>query len=303
MNDGLIIARLAIGLVFLLIASAQDLKRRRVNDIIWILLGALSMVLIAVQLLVDDTRWEYYLVLVPIAILFFDVFWDRKAIYHEGKFRFVPAPILLYLVAFLVMTWLFLTFNNDIYFLGLFTAPAMILVCYGLYYTRVLRGGADAKAIMSISILMPYYPILNGMPLISMGSQFLDVTSVLFPFGLLVLMNASILFLFSPLAFLFYNIKRGDVRFPQCLFGYRVDIDRVKRFVWVMERLEDDELKISIFPKRRERKRETIRKLKEFGLKKVWVTPQIPFIVPITIGFILSFLIGNIFLGLVLLVA
>lgn len=304
MNEISTVTRLVIGLFFLVIASVQDLRRRRVRDTIWIIMGSLGIVLILSQLFIDNEiiKWEYYLILIPIAILFFDVFWDREPIYQDGKFSFVPLPIFLYIVAILVMIWLLINFNADFYFLKLFTVPVMILVCYGLYYSRLIRGGADAKALICISILMPYYPVLYGLPLIGLEAQFLDVTSVLFPFALVVLLNASILFLFSPLIFLFYNIKRGDVKFPQCLVGYRVDINQVPRFTWLMERVEDGELKRSVFPKKSRNKRENIRRLKEYGLKNVWVTPQIPFIVPLTLGFLISFVVGNVFLGIVLLV-
>jgi preflagellin peptidase FlaK len=297
------LTRFAIGLAFLIFASAQDLKMRRVDDLVWIVLGSLGMMLIAVQLIIDNSRWEYYLVLVPVLVLFFDIFWDREPLYEDGKFRFVPLPIILYVIALAVMILLLVNFNSDNYFLQLFTVPAMILVCYALYYSRVIRGGADAKALVCISILMPLYPVLYGLPLIGMDAQLLDVTSILFPFALLVLLNASILFLFSPLVFLFHNIRSRSVEFPQCLFGYRVDIRRVPRFTWLMERLEGDEVRLSLFPRKNENKREAIRELREFGLEEVWVTPQIPFIVPLCLGFVISFVVGNVFFGLILLFA
>jgi preflagellin peptidase FlaK len=289
-------------MVFLIIASGQDIKRRRVSDNVWLLTGGIGIAIIVAQLLLDGVRWEYYLLLVPIAILFFDVFWDRDAIYQDGRFSFVPLPISLFVVAFVLMIWLFSSFRADNYFLSLFTVPVMILISYGLYYSGLIRGGADAKAIMSISVLVPYYPVLYGLPLISFDPQIMTATSILFPFALLVLMNASILFIFSPPIFLVHNMRKGEAKFPQCLFGYRVNIDEVPRFSWLMESVEDDKLDLSVFPKRRENKREAIRKLRAFGLKKVWVTPQIPFIVPISIGFLISFLVGNVFLGFVLFV-
>jgi len=291
-----------IGIIFLALASAQDLRSRRVNDVVWIVLGSLAIIFIIAQLVTDNARWEYYLVLVPIAILFFDVFWDREAIYQEGKFQFVPLPIALYIISLVVMIWLLLSFYTDTYFLMLFTAPVMILVCYGLYYSRLIKGGADAKALICISILLPYYPVLYGYPMVNPGAPFIEGMSIMFPFALVVLLNASILMLFVPIAFLFYNIGKRSVKFPQCFVGYKVNINRVPRFTWLMERVEDDKIKISVFPKKSGNKLENIRKLKEHGLKEVWVTPQIPFIVPLTLGFIISFVVGNLFLGLVLLI-
>ncbi len=303
MNEALSLTRFAIGLGFLIFASAQDVRSRRVDDLVWQVLGSLGMLLIAVQLLIDGSRWEYYLVLIPVLVLFFDIFWDREPLYEDGEFRFVPLPMIFYIIAFAAMAVLLVNFSSDSYFLRLFTVPVMILVCYALYHSRVIRGGADAKALVCISILMPLYPVLYGMPLIGMEQRILDVTSILFPFALLVLLNASILFLFSPLVFLLHNIRSRSVEFPQCLFGYRVDIRRVPRFTWLMERLEGDEVRLSLFPKKSENKREVIRQLREFGLEEVWVTPQIPFIVPLCLGFVISFVVGNVFFGLILLLA
>lgn len=302
MNEGLTASRLIIGIIFLALASAQDLKSRRVNDVVWIVLGSLAIVFLIAQLVNDNARWEYYLVLVPIAILFFDVFWDREAIYSEGKFQFVPVPIVLYIISLVVMIWLLFSFYTDTYFLMLFTAPVMILVCYGLYYSRLIKGGADAKALICISILIPYYPVLYGYPMVNPGAPFLEGMSIMFPFALVVLLNASILMLLIPVAFLFYNIGKRNVKLPQCFVGYKVKVNQVPRFAWLMERVEDGKIKISVFPKKSGNKLENIRKLKEFGLKEVWVTPQIPFIVPLTLGFIISFVVGNLFLGLVLLI-
>jgi preflagellin peptidase FlaK len=294
--------RLAIGLFFLIIASAQDLRKRRVDDIVWVVMGTLGIILIIIQLILDNAQLEYYLVLVPILVLFFDIFWDREPLYEDGEIRFVPLPILFYVIAFLVIIWLFVTFNTDHYFLKLFTVPVMILISYGLYYSGLIKGGADAKALICIAILVPLYPILNGFPLIGLEGQFLDITSILFPFALVVLMNASILFLFSPLVFLSYNIKRGSVEFPQCFFGYRVSINSVPRFTWLMQKIEDGEVVLRLFPRRSDDKKENLRELKKSGQKEVWVTPQIPFIVPLCLGFLISFLIGNLFLGLLLLI-
>jgi preflagellin peptidase FlaK len=300
-TEALSLTRFAIGLAFLIFASAQDLKRRRVDDLVWIILGSLGILLIVVQLIMDNSRWEYYLVLIPVLILFFDIFWDREPLYEDGKFKFVPLPIIFYILAIVAMILLFLNYSSDEYFLRLFTVPVMILVCYALYYSRIIRGGADAKALICISMLMPLYPVLYGFPLISMEPRVLEVTSILFPFALLVLLNASILFLFSPLVFLIYNVKRRSVEFPQCLFGYRVDVRKVPRFTWLMQRLENEKVKLSLFPKKNENKREVVRELREFGLEEVWVTPQIPFIVPLCLGFVMSFVVGNVFFGLILL--
>jgi preflagellin peptidase FlaK len=63
-----------------------------------------------------------------------------------------------------------------------------------------------------------------------------------------------------------------------------------------MERVEDGKVYSVIRPSKVDdlNLKDEIRKLQEYGVKKVWVTPQIPFMVTLTIGYAFAFLIGNI---------
>jgi preflagellin peptidase FlaK len=115
-----------------------------------------------------------------------------------------------------------------------------------------------------------------------------------------VLLNAVLIQIVLPIGFIIYNAYKGELLFPQCFFGYKMDIDKVKKkFVWLMEKIIDDEHVLVLFPKKKDDMEEEIKKLKEAEIERVWVTPQIPFIVPITIGFIISFFIGNLLFGLI----
>ena len=89
------------------------------------------------------------------------------------------------------------------------------------------------------------------------------------------------------LGFLVFNSSKRDVAFPEMILGYKMDIEEVeKKFVWSMERIVDGERAIVLFPKKDDK--ESLEILKEMGVKRVWVTPKIPFIVFIMAGFIIS---------------
>ncbi|MFQ6059680.1 MAG: A24 family peptidase C-terminal domain-containing protein [Thermoplasmata archaeon] len=106
-------------------------------------------------------------------------------------------------------------------------------------------------------------------------------------------MNSVILVIFVPLVFLAINARRRDLEFPQCLFGFKVSLNNFPRFTWLMERVEQGELRTVLFPRRGEDQRREMQELIEMGRDRAWATPQLPFMIPLCIGFIISFLIGN----------
>jgi preflagellin peptidase FlaK len=99
------------------------------------------------------------------------------------------------------------------------------------------------------------------------------------------------------LGLLVFNATKRDFGFPEMLLGYKMDIDEVeKKFVWPMERVIDGERVMILFPRKTDK--ESLKKLKEMDVKRIWITPKIPFIMFITAGFALSVFLGNIFAAL-----
>jgi len=295
-------SRFLVGLLLMGYASLLDLRVRRVKNIVWIMMGILGLAILEIQLLLEVKRWEHHLILIPSTILFLSAFWGEELFGPTGKILFRPLTWALYLIALIVILFQILMLRGQeaewIYFLQLLTIPAMILVAYGLYQSGLLRGGADAKALMAIAILVPFYPYLPPLPLISPDPRMQPITNILFPFAFVVLLNATLLFLVAPLLFLVFNAYRKDLAFPEALFGYRVDLNNLPKFVWLMERIENEEHVLVLFPKRSGNLEEEVQKLKARGIERAWATPQIPFIVPMTASFVVSFLFGNLLLGL-----
>ncbi|UUX92791.1 A24 family peptidase C-terminal domain-containing protein [Methanoplanus endosymbiosus] len=174
-----------------------------------------------------------------------------------------------------------------------------------------LFGGADAWAMIFISILIPFYPLqpLWGVP----PYQF-------FPFSVFV--NAVILNLAVPVALLFYNILKGNIApLKYMMIGYPVKGDSLTdHYGFIMEEFEEDgdeikrrfvtyggSLKRMVKGKRRmytvdirknpEDYSEEIRLYKKAG--SVWISYAVPFIIPITAGFITALIFGDILITLI----
>ncbi len=292
--------RLLIGVSFLGFASYSDVKTRRVNNRVWMILGLIGFTILAVDLsLRSQILWAHYLIFIPAGILYYDVYLDREPIIDDDGFQFAPVGIFLYVTALIVLIIQgYLTSSmGSLLFIQLLTIPAMIVLAHIFFQIGLLKGGADAKALMALAVLVPFYPEFFGFPLIESSAQINEAMSILFPFALMVLMNSAILVLFVPLVFLAINARRRNLEFPQCLLGYKASLNKFPEHTWLMERVEEGQVRIVLFPRRGRDTESEVRALKDLGKEEAWATLQIPFMVPIFFGFIVSFLAGNLILG------
>jgi len=157
-------------------------------------------------------------------------------------------------------------------------------------------GGADIKAIISISILFPNFPSLSAFHryLPMMGVPPVDI------FVLSTLTNSLLIALLAPISLFFYNLLRRDFS-PLMFLGYRVEIPalRKRRHFKLMHEIED---KGSEIEKRYiwggiEPTEEVLGLLGDLKrakkIKEVWVTPELPFIMYLTAGFFTAALYGD----------
>lgn len=215
-------------------ASVTDLRTRRVDNRLWLAVGGLGALLLAVQFWTVGFQQPLLLVSIPIAA-------------------------------------------------GL---------AYLLYQTGLLFGGADAKALMALALLVPFHSGLPGVPFLAS-----PLTAFIFPFA--VFANALLVTLLYPPALLSINVLRGDLAFPESLVGTRLDVDELdSAWAWPMERIEDGEIVRSYMPSRSATEVEA-EALREAGLERVWVTPKIPFMIPLAVGFVSAFLFGDLLSAIV----
>jgi preflagellin peptidase FlaK len=167
--------------------------------------------------------------------------------------------------------------------------PIMIVLMYAFFQMRLLFGGADAKALMALAILVPILPRIGNIPL---WNSFLPGSWSIFA-------NATILFLFIPVSLLIYNISKKNLRFPHCLLGYVISVEKAKqKFVWPLERIKEGKRKLMYMPKNFDVDEE-LAEFEKLGITEIWVTPKIPFMIPLLAGFLVTFFLGDILLQIV----
>ena len=177
----------------------------------------------------------------------------------------------------------------------------MFGLAFGLYYLGAY-GGADAKAIIVLSLLFPFYPILKfstfSLPIFNSG------------FGVFAFSTLSNSVIAAPglvvILFMRNLLKEGLKELSGNVFyyfiGYRVDASHLPKFHNLLEYV-DPKGKIVRLRRGIEPDEEIIYRLKnayEKGkIEKIWVTPGLPFLVFITAGFFISAILGNLLLEII----
>ncbi|MBE0516078.1 MAG: prepilin peptidase [Methanophagales archaeon] len=194
--------------------------------------------------------------------------------------------------------------------------PFLILLTFSLLFTSALAylffrlhlfGGADAKSLICISLLIPAHPPIHffshHFPLsLSLNTGFTPL-----PFALSTLLNATILSLIVPLTLFFYNLSnlrpnelRKDRRY--LFIGYRLPVDALSKVKhtrlvhWYEEKAGNVERTVLFGGVEIDNEvREKLNRYAAAGKigEEVWVTPDLPFMLFVTAGFVSSILYGN----------
>ncbi|OPX60983.1 MAG: Preflagellin peptidase [Methanomassiliicoccales archaeon PtaB.Bin134] len=284
-------ARLILAFAVMMAASISDWRTRTAGDGHWYLLGIGGSLLMGVQLWQEGAPWIYMVCLGLITLVFLDLLWDRPGIFEDG---INPLPLVLYAATVVGYAYLSLEHFGEGRYWTMVSVPLLILLFFILYQLDVIKGGADAKALIALSLVFPLYPSLPGLPLLSLNDP---AALTVLPFPVLVLFNGAILTLLVPLGMLILNLGRRDLRFPLMLFGVRMDLEEARgKQVWPMERVDDGRLRTSLFP--RSDDETDWEGLRAAGVLRPWVTPKVPFLIPLTLALPFSLLAGNLLLYL-----
>lgn len=270
--------RFILAIPFFVYASYSDLKERLVSTAVWFFLGIFSIGILFYQYHTPI----HILAILPSIILFYEWFVDWDKVY---SYISIAVSLLLFLFALLY------AILKKIYITPLLVMTLLILLFRALYRIRVIKGRADARALMSIALLQPTYPrsLFSIFPIWT--PKYVEIVEITFPFTFLTLLYAGIFFLLFLLGMGIMNALKGDIG-REMFIGYRLPLDEVQHHhVWLMERVVDGEHVIYLSPC--EHTQEDIEHLRRIGQDKVWVQPKIPFIVFITAGLFAAYLLGN----------
>lgn len=237
--------------------------------------------------LVPDVHWKL-VCLMAVAAVFFDYRIECAAFLAAGYVllsaymfseRLVGVPgIAVVAAGCAVLAVPYLLYSEPS---GLVTA-VMFLFMLALYHTGLLRGGGDAKAMMSLSMLLPMYPegcCILWEPVYPAAYAFNPVFSIM---------------LLALLISLLYGIKiacKSREQGGKGFSSYRMTLEEARgSFVWPLEDIVDGKkvrIKVGCVPK------DAYDRLEAARVDEVLVTPMIPFVLPITIAYIIVLLLGS----------
>lgn len=286
--EALDLIRITVSFFILAIASISDWKTRTVSDSYWIFLGSTALIALFCEILMSGLDILYSIYLIPLAVIFYDLFWERRGIFEDG---INVVPLFLYILSLLIVIYLLIEFWYDSFMWHLMTVVLMFGIIILFYQLDIIKGGADAKALLALSIMFPMYPTVHTLPIIEIPNQ---INEIIFPFSLLILFNAALLTISVPISLFIYNLAKGDRKFPVMFFGYKEKVENVRfKFVWPLEFIEENKRRLSLFPKASDSSEFDVEAFRRMGVEKIWVTPKIPFLIPITVSLVVSSVIGN----------
>lgn len=166
--------------------------------------------------------------------------------------------------------------------------PVMFLLGLLFYITGLLKGGADAKAFMSLSLAVPVYPSLQ----ILWGPVYPQ--AYLMPPSMAVLLVALSLTLVPMIALFIINLFHG-YRGRGMATTYTLPLDVASEsHVWPVEDVTDGMIRRC--PPSEDSG--VYDRLRAAGAVRVRVTPMIPFLLPMAVASVVVLILGNPFMAM-----
>jgi preflagellin peptidase FlaK len=282
-------------------AAVSDLRDREVADELWQVLGVggfvLGFVSVAPGGVVPTVLWTV-VGLLAVQHLFS---WDLR-LGRWGE-RYADLLELVAYVGVVVVLSVAVTRLG----LGESTVPVAVvavlvtvLLARGLFEAGILFGGADAKALMVAGLLVPMF----ANPWVPPPSTVAPITAIL-PFAVTVLMNSALFSVAVPLAIAVRNLRQGEFHGLSGFVGYTISVeDLPRKYVWLHDPMfgeaREEEKEIETSEDDRKRREKAAEELRSRGVARVWVTPQIPFLVVMACGVLAALVFGNVLFDLIL---
>ncbi len=282
-------------------AAAADWRAREVTDRLWQVMGLAGLVLGALSLAPGGLAPVILWIVVAAFTLQHMFAWTlgpRLEAYENA----VDIGLYVIVVATVVLASIELGVGPRGVPYVVIALLATVLFSRGLFEAGLLFGGADAKALMIAGVLLPVF----ATPLLVPPAAIAPINEYL-PFPINLLMDAALLSAAVPIALAVRNAARGEFRGGKTFTGYSIPVRELpERFVWVHDPMSregrEEEATIETSEQDRQRRIRIARELTAQGVERVWVTPQIPYLVLLAAGTVAALLAGNLVFDLIALV-
>lgn len=186
-------------------------------------------------------------------------------------------------------------------FMMLISTGFIFIFVYILFQFGVF-GGADAKSLIVLSLFFPSYPEITIAGYEFPLHQPLPFFNNFFAFG--IFENAVLLTIVVPLGLAAYNVLKMGLHIDKPLYafiGYKSRISDLsdKRHIRMIEGFEKENDTVRFFFRRKgmeidEKVMTELRDMSKKGIiNEIWVTPGLPFMIPITLGFYATIFYGD----------
>lgn len=277
-------------------AAYRDWRTREVHESVWLAGGAVGAVLGAVALAPDGPLALALWALVALFVLQHLLPWDE---WVERFSEDLPGYLE---IAMYVAVGVVLVVAGLRYGVGDAGLPDAVIAAYvttlagrALFETRLLYGGADAKAVIVAGLILP----LDASPVVHLPAAATGILAF-YPFSLTLLIDGALFGLAVPIALAARNLAQGSFEFPRGFVGYLLPVDELPdRFVWLRDpTFSGEEEDVDSTEEDVALRRRQAQELRAKGVHEVWVTPQVPYVVLLAAGALAGVLFGNLLFDL-----
>jgi archaeal preflagellin peptidase FlaK len=281
-------------------AAWADWREREVSDLLWQLLGVVGFLVGFVAVVPGGALPTLLWFVVGVFVLQHLFAWDvRLGPRAEEYADIIELVFYVAVVAIVGIAIARAGIGANAVPIPVIAVLVSVLFARGLFEAGILYGGADAKALMIAGLLVPMFPH----PWIAPPAPIAPVTVIL-PFAVNVLMNSALFSIAVPVAVAVRNVRAKEFRGLSGFVGYSIPVDELPyKFVWVRDPMfgpgREEEKSIETSEDDRRRRQEIAAELKAKGVARIWVTPQIPFLVVMAFGVLGALLAGNVLFDLI----
>ncbi len=271
-------AALLLTLPIMFLAAREDWRDRMVSDRYWDVLGlGGGLFFCGYSVAVSGLRWDLLAAALAAVLA-----WAAVRLPERGDS--VTAALCALVLDLLVIG----CGPRDALSLAWAAVPIMALIYTLMYAGGLVRGGADVKCLIALSMAFPIYPAAGAFPFWGLP----DLMAAVFVFSLSVLFTAA-LSLLVLVPYCLWRNRGGPDRGRRRWTGWRIPLDGAeKAFVWPSEDVRDGRV-VYIGNCADEETAEVYGRLRAAGAETVAVTPMIPFIVPLALAVPFAALIGS----------